>query len=194
MYKLITFVLLCLSVGIPFVARGQVPERDYFTADDDPQARRDLNLNNEHHTDRVLKWVREGNIPMALEDVKFTLDKWPNHPRALILMEVIARLTHAPSLPILYYEKAINKYPQYAITHAQYGKYLVEIGQVEAGIAKLQHAIDLDPKLPAAHAWLAEAYYEQGKKQLARKSAEQARALGFQGELRIEPQSARVQK
>lgn len=183
MLYILTLAITLLSAGTLFVTPGYAIERDYFTADEDPAAWRDLTLNNQHHTNNVLKWLREGNIPMALTDVQFTIDKWPNHPRALILLEVISGVTHTPNLPIPYYEKAIRLYPQYAITRAQYGKYLVEISQVDGGIAKLQEAVTLDPKLTAAHVWLTEAYLKKGKKELARKEAETARVLGYEGEL-----------
>lgn len=183
MLYILTLAISLLSAGTLFVTSGYAIERDYFTADEDPAAWNDLTLNNQHHTNNVLKWLREGNIPMALHDVQFTIDKWPNHPRALILMEVISGVTHTPNLPIPFYEKAIRLYPQYAITHAQYGKYLVEISRVDAGIAKLQEAVTIDPKLTAAHVWLTEAYLKKGKKELARKEAETARVLGYEGEL-----------
>lgn len=182
MMRLLLWVI-CWSVGFAVIAEGRVPERDYFTADDDPQARRDLDLNNEHHTNHVLKWLRDGNINMAIQDARFTLNNWPNHPRALMLMEAIGRIAHNPSLPIPYYEKAVTKYPHHAITHAQYGKYLLEIGQLDAGIARLLNAIEIDPKMAAAHAWLAEAYQKKGNTDLARKSAAQAKELGYPGDV-----------
>jgi len=175
-------IVLWLPVCSPLSAEG-VLERDYFTADEDPAARHQLNINNQAHTDQVVKWLRADNIPMAIEDAKFTLKYWPNHPRALILMELIARVTRTLDLPIPYYEKAIHDYPQYALTHTQYGKYLTEIERVDDGIMHLEQAVELDPKLAAAHAWLAEAYMKRGKNKLARKAAEQARALGYAGDL-----------
>lgn len=181
---IVTILIILLSGVCSLLNAGQVIERDYFTADEDPAWRQQLNINNSAHTDRVIEWVRKENIPMAIDEAKFTLRYWPNHPRALILMELIARSARTPSLPIPYYEKAVRDYPQYALTHAQYGKYLVEIGRVDDGIAHLQQAVELDPKLVAAHAWLAEAYYtKSGSKALARKAAAQARALGYKGEL-----------
>ncbi len=185
----VAILLFVLCSGIAATAQAaKVPERDYFTAPgEDPLARNDLDLNDSYHTNFILDWIKKGRVDRALEDAKFVLNKWPNHPRCLILMEVIARVAHAPSLPIPYYEKAVKYYPQYAITHAQYGRYLVEIGQVSQGMAQLQQAIDIDPTMAAAHAWLSEAHHKQGNKDLARKAAAQARELGYQGELPEEP-------
>ena len=161
---------------------GPPPDRDFFTAHEDPDAYRDLGLNDLYHTNRVMQSIKNGRYDVAIEDLKFVLDKWPNHPRALLYLETVARVAQAPELPLPYYDKALRLYPQYAMTHAQYGKYLVEMGQWDKGVKSLKQAIEKDGKLVAAHVWLSEAYDKHGHKELARKEAEQARNLGFQGE------------
>lgn len=185
------FLYLC---AVPWIAYGQwevgpPPGRDFFTAGEDAERLRDLGLNDLYHTNRVVHSIKVGRYDEAIADLKFVLDKWPNHPRALLLIESVGKMTQVPTLPIPYYEKALQMYPQYAITYAQYGKYLVEIEQAEKGIQHLKLAIEKDEKLVAAHVWLAEAYSKHGQKQLAKKEAEVARSLGFQGELpsEVEP-------
>ncbi|MEQ1846397.1 MAG: hypothetical protein ABL983_12595, partial [Nitrospira sp.] len=81
-----------------------------------------------------------------------------------------------------YYEKALAEFPQYAVTHAQFGHYLIEIGKAEEGIAKLKRAIEMDSKLKPAYVWLAEGYYTKGEHEQARQAAKKARALGYTGE------------
>jgi Tfp pilus assembly protein PilF len=61
--------------------------------------------------------------------------------------------------------------------------YLVDIGKIDAGIQKLQKAIEIDPGLGQAHAWLAKAYYKNGNSELARQAAEKAKALGYRGKI-----------
>ena len=129
------------------------------------------------------KLYKSGQYTVAIEDLKFVLRYYPNHPETLQLLGSIARLTHDSSLPIPYYEKALRLYPQYASTHAQYGAYLVDVGLIDAGIARLKHAIEMDSKLALAHAWLANAYYQNGNQELARQAAERARALGYKGNI-----------
>lgn len=170
-------ILICLAVP----ALATAPDRDYFTANEDPQAYSDLEVNDEHHTNLVLDWIRDARFDRALADINYVLDRWPNHPRALLLLETVARLTHAPNLPLFHYEKALKLYPQYALTHAQFGHYLVEIGKIDQGIHSLKRAAQIDSQLRVVHVWLAEAYDKYGDKVLARKEAEQARNLGFQG-------------
>ncbi|MDX2253593.1 MAG: hypothetical protein NW202_14990 [Nitrospira sp.] len=185
--QIVCLWFLCLC-AVPWIAHAQwevgpPPGRDFFTAGEDAERLRDLGLNDLYHTNRVVHSIKVGRYDEAIADLKFVLDKWPNHPRALLLIESVGKMTQVPTLPIPYYEKALQMYPQYAITYAQYGKYLVEIDQREKGIEHLKLAIEKDEKLIAAHVWLAEAYIKHGEKQLAKKEAEHARSLGFQGEL-----------
>jgi len=100
-----------------------------------------------------------------------------------LLIESLGQVTQALELPTPYYEKAIRLFPQYAMTFAQYGKYLIEIGQWDKGVENLKLAIEKDKKSVAAHVWLSQAYEKHGDKALAKKAAEQARNLGFQGEI-----------
>ncbi len=163
---------------------GTLINQDYFTANQYPEVKQTLYLVEiGHMNQRVWNDLSAGRYGATLGDVKYTLDKFPNHPNALLLMGSVARLTGNLSLPIPYYEKALKLYPQYASTHAQYGSYLVDVGLVEAGIGKLKQAIEMDPQLTSAHAWLAGAYYKSGNSELARQAAEQARRLGYKGRI-----------
>jgi tetratricopeptide (TPR) repeat protein len=116
-----------------------------------------------HLNQKVWGDFRAGRFSNVLADLNYTLDKFPNHPKALLLLGSVARLIKSPALPIPYFEKAIQLYPQYALTHAQYGAYMTEIGSVEVGIGKLKKAIEIDPNLSLAHTWLAKAYSQKGK-------------------------------
>jgi Tfp pilus assembly protein PilF len=164
---------------------------DYFTAEEDPEVLRDLRLIDGDHTNRVLRWIRTQRINMAIADLKFTLDRFPNHPRALLLFEAVARVGQVPQLPLPYYEKALELFPQYALTHAQYGKYLAEIGKVEEGLAQLNKAVEIDPDFVVTYVWLVEVYSRQGELDLARQASQRARELGYQGEMFEAPDSVK---
>ncbi len=183
--KAVIFISILLSLAVYSCGsvQGQEQIRDYFVAVEDAEdVQRYLDLVEKHHLNKVLGFIREDKLVYALGEIKWTLDRFPNHPRAFSLLEVVAQLAQVNDLPVVYYERAIKEYPQHGITHAQYGKYLVDIGKGEQGIIHLKHAIKLSPKLVPAHVWLAESYNKLGKKELARQSAEQARALGYKGE------------
>lgn len=182
--------MLVAMVGMAFIAYTPTRSwsiedtRDYFVTRNDVESEQQyLDLVETHHLRKVLGFIREDRVQNAIQELDWTLDRFPNHPRALSLMEAVATIVQVPSLPVNYYEKAVSNYPQHAITHAQFGKYLVDTGKVEDGLAKLKHAIALQPNLPAANVWLSEGYFKSGNKGLAKKYAQQARALGYTGEL-----------
>ena len=174
---LVAFTAQAFAAGGIFTPKN----RDYFTANEDFETLRDLALIDEAHTDKVMYWLRAENLDRAIQDLKFTLDRFPNHPRALLLFEVVGTIAQVPTMAVPYYEMALSVYPQYATTWAQYGKYLVELEKRGEGIKMLKNAISIDPNLPSAHGWLSEAYMKDGKPELAQHEMEKAKALGFKG-------------
>lgn len=185
--KTLWFILLCFSLAhaqenqaTPGAQSG--PGYDYFIAHEVDSIRGYLNAVTMAHTDKILGFIREGKMDAAIFDVKYTLDRFANHPKGLQMAGIVAQLTKKPSLAIHYYERALKMYPQYAITYAQYGGYLVGNGQIDAGIERLKEAVEKDPKLAGAYALLAKAYAKNGKTELARDAADKARELGYKGE------------
>lgn len=131
---------------------------DYFVAIRDPIIRTYLNLANSRHAgEHVWNLYRAGIYAEPLGDCRYVLQRFPNHPRALQLMTEIAKATDQTSIPIEYFETALKRYPQYAFTRAQYGRYLIDIGVANAGIRELEEALRLEPNQIQARAWLAEA-------------------------------------
>lgn len=57
--------------------------------------------------------IREARIGYAIEELNYTLRKFPNHPKALMLMELAAKLNKTPTLAIPYFEKALKFYPEH---------------------------------------------------------------------------------
>lgn len=127
--------------------------------------------------------LAKGQYDSALNDVKYTLRRFPNHPTALMMISIIAKMTDRKMMAIRYFDHAITLYPQYALTHALYGKYLIDIGMFDAGIEKLERAIEKDAKLGKAHGWLAEAYAKNGRAELALEAAKRARGVGYRGRI-----------
>jgi Tfp pilus assembly protein PilF len=135
------------------------------------------------HTDKILEWIRKGDMTTAVYDVRYTLDRFANHTKGLQMAGIVATLTKKPSLAVYYFERALKLYPQYAITHAQYGAYLLNIGKIDVALARLKEAVDLDPKFAGAYALMAKAYTKNGNSELALQAAEKARELGYKGEV-----------
>ncbi len=178
--------MFIVGLLIPDASRGiSNPEyvRDYFDHDDEPMAAGQLDMIDNAHTRKAIRWIREGRYRDAIADLHFVLIRWPNHPKALMILTSVSALSGSPMLPKAYFEKALSLYPQHAITHAQYGKFLVEVGEIDAGIAKLKYAVEKDSSLTAGYVWLAEAYAKKGDRVRAGEAAKRAKELGYSGDL-----------
>jgi Tfp pilus assembly protein PilF len=125
----------------------------------------------------------QGDMRGTLAQLEYVLPRTVNHPQMLSLASMYAIRTKNPMWAKPHFERALSLYPQYALTHAQYGKYLVDIGIIDAGMTELNRALEIDPKLVAGHVFLAAAYTKTGQKDLARESAQRARDLGYTGKL-----------
>ncbi len=189
-------MLSVLGVWFVFSAHAQEPPRtdrneggtlinqDYFTADQYPETKALLRSVEDHHLhNQVWTDFYTGQLSLVVPDLRYTLDKFPNHPTALLVLVSVAKQSKDLSLPIPFFQKALRIYPQYAVTHAQYGTFLVDAGLIHKGIEHLKMASEIDPDLVAAHVYLAKAYLALGDAELARQSAERARALGYKGEI-----------
>ena len=165
---------------------GELINMDYFTAKDDTETTHLLHLVEIAHTNKVLPQIGKNDYGGALSDIKYTLNRFPNHPRGLVLMGLYARLTKSYSLVVPYYEKAIRLFPQYALTYAQYGAYMIMLGKVDSGIKRLEQAVEMNPELVFAHVWLAAAYQKIGDLKLSRESESKARDLGYKGEISVQ--------
>jgi tetratricopeptide (TPR) repeat protein len=142
------------SLDPPVPTKGD----DYFTADSDPKTQAWLALvEGRHAGTRQRMLVQQGLYTEVLGDCRYTLERFPNHPLALTLLVEIAKIKNQPTKPIAFFENALRFYPQHAYTHAQYGKFLIDIGATSAGIDELVKALSLDPTLFQARAWLVEA-------------------------------------
>jgi tetratricopeptide (TPR) repeat protein len=199
MLHLISLIFLLVVFSFPFPAYGQdslqhgwsgTSNHDYFAAGHDPWKKRLLaNIEANHyysspyHPRGVRGNIAAGKYEYAMGDLSYILERFPNHPKALQLLSSVGKLSMDLASPIPYYEKALRLFPQYAYTHAQYGAYLVEIGRIDMGMAKLNKAIEMDPDLGLAHAWLAKAYQKKGDQALARQTEDRARALGYREKL-----------
>ncbi|MGE0823683.1 MAG: tetratricopeptide repeat protein [Candidatus Binatia bacterium] len=153
-------------------ARG-ILDHDYFAmqADtEDPHSRWLVNDIERNHLDKAILYTRQGRLKEAINDCVYLLQRLVNHPKGLAVFGMVAKLAKQPSLPLKFYENALRLYPEYAITHAQYGKYLAEIGNPKAGMQRLKRAIEIDPKLQVSYTWLAEIYMKNGQAALAKKT------------------------
>ena len=175
--SIIILAMIMLSLNPGKSAARDARGLDYFN----PEYKGELGEVEDYHLSKETFWkeFESRQYNYALQDLRFVLRYFPNHPKALQLMELLGKITQQPHLAIRYYEKAVKLYPQYALTHAQYGNYLVDIGQTEEGIGRLQRAIQINPKLAVTYYWLWDAYTKIGNLEMARQIAEKAKELGL---------------
>ena len=163
---------LALVVLGPRAAWAQEPQgeqgdawinRNYFTRGTDGFTQELLANAERNHLAQENFWknYKAGELHYALEDLKYVLLVFPNHPRALHLMTLVCKTMKDSTTPIVYFEKAVRMFPNEPYTFAQYGAYLVSTGDVEQGIARLKDALRINPNLTYALGLLAEAQKKQ---------------------------------
>ena len=183
-------MLLIVTSAVPCRAQGGIDHGttgtlnlDYFNGTNDPHINWLKNDQYEAHIKPLITAFGQGDLKRTRVELEYVLARFINHPQALAIAGAFAVSIKNPTWAVPYFEKALSVYPQYAVTHAQYGKYLTDIGMVDGGLERLKKAAEMDPKLVGAQVWLAAAYAKSGNADLARESAEKARSLGFKGDL-----------
>ncbi len=156
---------------------------DFFTMHQTSAGASFLKAANNAHLRRLHLYTTKGNQKQSLSEINYLLIRVPNHPRVLLMAEVVEKLFKQKDFALKAYKEALNLYPQHALTHAQYGRYLSKIGKRGEGINRLKQAIKIDPKLAISYAWLSEAYYLAGQKDAAESSGKLARKLGYKGKI-----------
>jgi tetratricopeptide (TPR) repeat protein len=177
----ILLISLCLSFCF-WDGSEEAYGSDYFTAAQDGNTEH-LKLVEKFHIDNVPPQITGDRLNYALGDLTYALDRYPNHPRALQLIGMVAQMLKKNELAIDRFQKAIEQFPRYSITQAQYGLYLVGIGSVDEGIKMLKRSIEIDPRFAAGYGGLAHAYVKKGDLEHAHEAAMKARELGFNGKL-----------
>jgi Tfp pilus assembly protein PilF len=167
-------------IGFLMVSRvAMAGDIDYFSPRTNQSEKAYHHFAEVNHLDKVLPHLVADRVQYAIDELRYTLNAFPNHPRALMLVKPVENAAKRVVFGVAPFERALSLYPQYAITHAQYGWYLVETNLLPAGIGKLKQAIEMDPKLVTAYVWLSRAYSKAGHPELAREAAQQARDLGY---------------
>ena len=82
---------------------------DYFTADQDGVGGY-LRLVNAAHVNKIPGSIKQRLISDAVVDIKYSLDRFPNHPQALQLLPLVARLANNQTLALTYFEKAVTQF------------------------------------------------------------------------------------
>jgi len=155
---------------------------DYFRKEVDPEVNHIVgSVEYWHFGNKFWQLYTSRRWDDAIGELKFILGRVPNHPKALMLLSSIAQIIQNPALALNHFTRALKFYPQHAVTHALFGNFLIDIGQIDIGISELKEAIRIDPKFKYAYVKLAEAYAKENKLELSREAMDQAKKLGYTG-------------
>jgi len=165
------------------------PLNDYFTAGQGKYTKGLLGSVESHHLNQLpyikndpnfnIKNLIVSDIYAAYVEMKYILDRFPNHPRALEIMGDLSKMMDDDLLGIFYYERAINLYPQYAITHYQYGLFLMDIGKIDQAINEFERAKDIGPDSAELYHMLSIAHIKRGEIEPAKVFEKKAESLGY---------------
>ncbi|MGE5027040.1 MAG: tetratricopeptide repeat protein [Betaproteobacteria bacterium] len=151
---------------------------DYY--DQDPSAHRLLGLVEQYHLNQGITGMNKGSLNYARGDFEFILNRFPNHPRVLLLIGDLFIKMKAPTRAEPYFQRAIELYPNTAPTYAAYGIFLQKTGQLGRAIDSYKTSLELDPGSPSVHYNLGLAYFEKKQFDLANMHAQEAYMQGFQ--------------
>jgi tetratricopeptide (TPR) repeat protein len=157
------------------------PGGDYNDADD----RAGLAVVEQFHfTPSVEALIRGASGPLG-GDIGYTLEHFPNHPRALAAMAKLAlrdknRRPHGAHYTVdCYFDRALRFRPNDARVRSLFGSYLLALGQTDSALEQLEKAATLEPENPTSHYNLGLLYVKKKDYDKARASAAKAYGMGF---------------
>ena len=186
-FSVILILLFVVNASFALPRPGEAQpnwvDKNYFAKSKDTRTAKLLDNVERNHFSKhnYLKFFLSGDYESAIGELWYVLWVFPNHPKALRQLELLSKKTGQYHLPLKFYSYALKLYPQYAITYAQFGSYLVDMGKVKKGIQILKKALKIDPKLILGHVWIAKAYHKLGSLEQAQRSYNKAKRLGYKG-------------
>ncbi len=145
----------------------------------------DLNIVEEWHFTPSVAALMHGHTGSLGGDIGYTLRAFPNHPRALLAMSLLARREHTiqPAGSIYtvqcWFDRAIAFAPDDPMVRILYANYLVEEGERDKAQDQLRSAQGADLSDPNVTYNLGLVYFRLKNFDLARTYARRAYALGF---------------
>ena len=119
------------------------------------------------------------------QDVSYTLNVFPNHPRALLTMHRLAtrwKSDPAPGTLVTvecWFDRAVRFRPDDTVVRSLYAKYLGDLRRTEESLRQLKLATEHAKDNPISHYNIGLVYLEFGQFDLALEQAHKAIAMGY---------------
>lgn len=107
--------------------------------------------------------VMEGSVARAVAAYQQSLDMEPNQPELYLDLARLLIYDSQPERGLEMARQALIRQPENARAWALLGLAYDWLGLTGQAVAYCQHAVELDPTLPEAYAYLAEAYIDDGQ-------------------------------
>jgi len=176
----ILMFLAALAADCPPYTKGATGG-DYYNSED----ARGLTVVETYHFGPQVETLQRGMTGTIGSDLSYTLDHFPNHPRALASMARLALRSKLPQAPgasfsaECYFQRALAFVPDDGATRALFGAYLLSMKRDKEAVEQLQLA--LEAQQTNAAAWynlgLAQVRLKDWPSALA--AAHKAYGLGF---------------
>lgn len=167
--------IACLCTALAAPAEEQL---NYYDLSD-PRAVNLLGNVEKFHLPPGVSKMRTGQYIQAMADFEFVLNRFPNHPKALLLMGEASLKMNQPGKAQRRFEQAIELYPKTARTYMVYGIFLHKRRQFNDAVKQYTQSIELNPNSSEAHYNLGLAYLALKQYGLANEQAQIAYAQGY---------------
>ncbi|MFD2367903.1 tetratricopeptide repeat protein [Pseudoduganella sp. GCM10020061] len=150
-----------------------------------PSDRSKLKVVEQFHFNADVEALRRGQSGSIGGDIGYTLERFPNHHRALSAMARLALRDKSPqprgaAYPVdCYFLRALSMNARDAQVRSTYAAYLLAAKREEEALAQLQAVIEADPENATAHYNLGLLHFKRKDYDRARSHADEAYARGF---------------
>lgn len=151
----------------------------------DPKDRNKLLTVEQFHFTREVEDLRRGVSGTLAGDLDYTLERFPNHHRALAAMARYSLRHQGQARPgtrypvECYFKRALRFNPRDVQVHNLYAGYLLAHKRDDEALALLEKVVELDPGNATAHYNLGLLQFKRKAYKRAREHAEQAYSRGF---------------
>lgn len=177
---LLMLVAAAARADCPVYVKGTVGG-DYNNGDD----RRNLTVVESYHFTAEVERLQRGKTGYVASDLSYTLEHYPNHPRALsslaklALRDKTAQPQGAKFTVDCYFQRALQFRPKDAKVHSVLAGYLLAQNKLDGAREHLDTAVQLEPDNATSHYNLGLLHMKKKDYGAALASAQRAYGLGF---------------